>query len=134
MSIQLIARLTAGAAIVATIAGLAAADLKGDYKVEFAVQDATYSGTAKATPGSAKGSFSGKWDFTSPSAVSSDITGKTVGDSVVFEGKYVDTGRSCTGTLSGKGTVDKDGSKASGTLAINDSCGGDITGTFKLWR
>ena len=133
MSLHLITRIAAVTALTAGIAGYVAADLKGDYKVEFVVQDATYSGTAKATPG-AKSAFSGKWELSSPSKVLLDVTGKTVGDSVTFDAKYEDQGRGCTGTLTGKGKAAKDGSKADGTLDISDSCGGALTGTFRLWR
>ena len=55
-------------------------------------------------------------------------------DSVSFDAKYVDSGRNCSGTFTGKGTVATDGSKASGAVAIKDGCEGDITGTFRLWR
>ena len=133
MSLHLITRVVAVAALSAGIAGYVAADLKGDYKVEFVVQDATYSGTANATPG-AKSAFSGKWELAAPSKVLLDVTGKTVGDSVSFDAKYEDQGRGCSGTLTGKGKAAKDGSKADGTLAISDSCGGALTGTFRLWR
>lgn len=133
MSLHLITRVAVAAVLVAGAGTYAAAELKGDYKVEFVVQDATYSGTAKAIPGT-KGAVTGKFDFTSPSAVAADFTGKTAGDSLTFEAKYVDNGRNCSGSLTGRGTVEKDGSKAAGTLAINDSCSGDIDGTFKLWR
>ena len=133
MSLHLITRVAAVAALTAGIAGYVAADLKGDYKLEFVVQDATYSGTAKATPG-AKSAFSGKWELTSPSKVLLDVTGKTVGDSVTFDAKYEDQGRGCTGTLTGKGKAEKDGTKAAGTLDISDSCGGALAGTFRLYR
>jgi hypothetical protein len=133
MSLHVITRVAAALAVVASVTSYALAELKGDYKVEFVVQESTYTGTAKATPG-AKGAFTGKFDFTSPGPATVDVTGKTAGDSVTFDGKYVDNARNCTGTLTGKGTVEKDGSKASGSLAINDSCGGETTGTFRLWR
>jgi hypothetical protein len=133
MSLQLLTRAAALVAVAASVAGYYVTDLKGDYKIEFAVQDQTYTGTAKATPG-AKGAFTSKFDFTAPSPVTADVTGKTAGDSITFDAKYVDSGRNCTGTLVGKGSIDKDGNKASGTLAINDSCGGEIPGAFKLWR
>jgi hypothetical protein len=133
MSLPLIARIAAAGAFVASVAGYVAADLKGDYKIEFVVQESTYTGTAKTTPG-AKGAFTAKFEFTSPSSVMADVTGKVVGDSITFDAKYDDQGRGCTGTLAGKGTAEKDGSKASGSLDINDSCGGTIAGTFKLWK
>ena len=133
MSLHVITRFAAAAAVFGSAVSYVVTDLKGDYKVEFVVQESTYTGTAKATPGG-KGEFSGKWEFTSPSTVSMDVTGKTTGDSVTFDGKYVDNGRSCTGSLTGKGAVEKDGNKAAGSLAINDSCGGEITGSFRLWR
>jgi len=133
MSLHALTRLAAAVAFAASVTGYLATDLKGDYKVEFVVGDQTYSGTAKATPG-AKGAFTSKFEFTSPAPVTADVTGKTAGDSITFDAKYVDNGRNCTGTLTGKGTIDKDGNKASGTVAINDSCGGETPGTFKLWR
>jgi hypothetical protein len=133
MSLHVMARIAAATVIVASVTSFAPADIKGDYNVEFTVGENAYSGTAKATAGD-KGAFTGKFTFTSPSPVDADVTGKTVGDSVTFDAKYVDSGRNCTGTFSGKGTADKDGSKASGAVAIKDSCEGDITGTFRLWR
>ena len=133
MSLHLIARVATAVAVSATVAGFAAADLKGDYKVEFAIQDQTYTGTAKATPG-AKGAFTGGFTFTSPSNVVADVTGKTFGDSVTYDAKYADKDRGCTGTFSGKGTVEKDGSGAAGTVEISDSCSGAISGKFRLWR
>jgi hypothetical protein len=133
MSFHFIARLSAIVAVGAVITSHAVADIKGDYKVEFVVQDATYTGTAKAVS-AAKGAFTAKFELTVPSNVIVDVTGKTAGDSVTYDAKYEDKGRGCTGTLSGKGTVEKDGSKSAGTLAIDDSCGGALTGTFRLWR
>jgi hypothetical protein len=133
MSLSLITRIAAVAAVTASVAGYVAADLKGDYKVEFVVQETTYTGTAKTTAG-AKGAFTAKFEFTSPSSVLADVTGKTVGDSITYDAKYEDPGRGCTGTLVGKGMVEKDGSKAAGSIDINDSCGGTLAGSFKLWR
>lgn len=127
------ARLAAAAVAVAGVTSFAPVDIKGDYNVEFNVAENAYTGTAKTTAG-AKGGFSGKFTFTSPSPVDADVTGKTVGDSLLFDAKYVDSGRNCTGTISGTGTAEKDGSKAAGTIAIKDSCEGDISGTFRLWR
>jgi hypothetical protein len=127
------ARLAAAAVVVAGLSSIASFEIKGDYNVEFNVAENAYSGTAKTTAG-AKSAFTGKFTFTSPSPVDADVTGKTVGDSVMFDAKYVDSGRNCTGTISGKGIAEKDGSKAAGTIAIKDSCEGDITGTFRLWR
>lgn len=133
MSLHLLARVAALAVGAATIGYFGVADLKGDYKIEFVVEGGAYSGTAKFTSGQ-QGSFSAKYDFTSPSAIKSDVTGKMNGDSVTFEGKYDDSTRGCTGTFAGKGAAEKDGSKANGTLDINDSCGGPIGGTFRIWR
>jgi hypothetical protein len=133
MSLHVIARIVAAAGVVAGVTSFAPVDIKGDYNVEFTVGENPYTGTAKTTAG-AKSTFSGKLTFTSPSPVDADVTGKTVGDSIMFDAKYVDSGRNCTGTVSAKGTAEKDGNKASGALSIKDSCEGDITGTFRLWR
>ena len=133
MSLQLLTRATALAIGAVAIGHFGVADLKGDYKIEFVVEGGSYSGTAKFTAGQ-RGAFSAKYDFTSPSTIKSDVTGKTKGDSVTFEGKYDDSGRNCTGTFVGKGSAEKDGSKANGTLDISDSCGGAIGGTFRIWR
>jgi hypothetical protein len=126
-------RIGAAAAVVASVTSFAPADIKGDYNIEFTVGENVYTGTAKATAG-AKGAFTGKFTFTAPSAVDADVTGKTAADSVTFDAKYVDSGRNCSGTFTGKGIAEKDGSKASGGVAIKDSCEGEITGTFRLWR
>lgn len=133
MSLHLIARVAAVVAVTATVASYVVADLKGEYNIEFAIQDQTYAGKAKTTPG-AKGAFTATVLFTSPSTVAADLTGKTFGDSVTYEAKYTDKDRGCTGTFSAKGTVEKDGSKANGTVDISDSCSGALNGTFRLWR
>ena len=136
MSLPVITRLVAGMAVAATTVGAVrsiVADLKGDYKAEFVVESTSYTGTAKTTPG-ANGAFTAKFDFTSPSAISADATGKTAGDSVTFDMKYVDNTRNCTGTVRGTGTAAKDGNEASGGLSVDDSCGGAASGTFRLYR
>lgn len=133
MALHVMARIAAAAAVVASVSSFVAADIKGDYNIEFNVAENTYTGTAKTTAGQ-KSAFAGKFTFTAPSPVDADVTGKTVGDSLTFDAKYVDSGRNCTGTVAGKGIAEKDGSKASGTIAIKDSCEGEITGTFRLWR
>jgi hypothetical protein len=133
MSLHLITRVAAAVSVAASVASYVATDLKGDYNIEFVVQETTYTGIAKTTPG-AKGAFTAKIEFTAPSSVLADATGKTAGDSVTYDAKYEDKGRGCTGTLTAKGKVEKDGSKAAGTVDINDSCGGAITGTFRLWK
>jgi hypothetical protein len=133
MSLHLITRVAAALALAASSAAYMIADLKGDYNIEFVVEGTSYTGTAKTLPG-AKGAFTGKLELTSPSSILGDMTGKTTGDSVSYDVKYEDKGRGCTGTLAGKGIVEKDGSKAAGALNINDSCGGQLSGTFRLWR
>lgn len=134
MSLTLITRVAASLAVVATFSGRVA-DFKGDYKIEFVIEGTAYSGTASAAAApSGKGAFTGKFELTAPSSVLAEMTGKTVGDSLTYDAKYDDKTRGCTGTLTGKGVIEKDGSKASGALAINDSCGGSIGGTFRLWR
>jgi hypothetical protein len=133
MSLQLFARIAAAAVVTASIASYMVADLKGDYNVEFVVQETPYTGTFKTTAGT-KGAFTAKLDMASPSRVVADVTGKAEGDSVTFDAKYEDQGRGCTGTLVGKGKVEKDGTKAAGSLDITDSCGGGLSGTFRLWK
>ena len=133
MSLHVITRVAAAAIVTASIAGYVVPDLKGDYNVEFVVQETPYTGTFKTTAG-AKGAFGAKLEFTTPSKVLADVTGKTAGDSITFDAKYEDQGRGCTGTLTGKGKVEKDAAKAAGTVEISDSCGGALTGTFRLWK
>jgi len=133
MSLHIVTRVAAAVAVSASVIGFAASELNGDYNVEFAIEDQMYTGTAKAAAG-AKGAFSGAFTFTSPSNVLADVTGKTFGDSVTYTAKYTDKDRGCTGTFAGKGTIEKDGGKAAGTVEISDSCSGPISGKFRLWR
>ena len=133
MALHVFARIAVSAAFAAAIAGAAVADLKGDYNVEFNVQGTPYVGTFKTTPAT-RSAYTAKINFTTPATVLSDATGKTAGDSMTFSAKYEDTTRNCTGTFEGKGTVEKDGSKAAGVVAINDSCSGSLSGTFRLWK
>lgn len=135
MSLHLITRIAAVVAVAASSAAFMVADLKGDYNVEFVVEGTSYTGTIKTTPvAAAKGQFTGRLEMTSPSPILADVKGKTVGDSVSYDATYEDKGRGCTGTLAGTGTVEKDASKATGALNVNDSCGGQLSGTFRLWR
>jgi hypothetical protein len=133
MSLHFVTRVAAAIAVAAGTASFFVADLKGDYNVEFVVEGTSYTGTVKTAPGS-KGAFTGKLELTTPSVILGDVTGKTAGDSVLYDVKYEDKGRGCTGTLAGKGTVEKDGTKAAGALSINDSCGGELAGTFRLFK
>ena len=133
MSLHQIARVVAAVAVTASVAGYAMADLSGEYNIEFAIGEQTYTGKAKTTSG-AKGAFTGTVLFTAPSTVNADVTGKTFGDSVTYQAKYTDKDRGCNGTFAAKGKVEKDGSKANGTVDISDSCSGAISGTFRLWR
>jgi hypothetical protein len=133
MSLLIVARVAAAVVVTAGIGGYVAADLKGDYNVKFVVQETPYTGTFKTTPGE-KSAFTAKLDFTTPSRVLADATGKTAGDSITFDAKYEDQGRGCTGTLSGKGKVEKDATKSAGVIDIIDSCGGVMSGTFRLWK
>src|SRR5262245_62222049 len=126
MLLPVITRLAAGVAIATTTVGAVrsiVADLKGDYKVEFVVESTSYTGTAKTTPGTS-GAFTAKFDFTSPSPISADATGKTAGDSLTFDMKYVDNTRNCTGTVRGTGTVAKDGNEATGGISVDARWGG----------
>jgi hypothetical protein len=131
--LQTVTRIAAVAAIASVVAGIAAAELKGDYKIEYTVDSQSYGGTAKATPG-AKGEFTATLAITSPTNITGDMTGKTFGDSISYDSKYADKDRGCTGTISAKGTVEKDGSKATGAATITDSCSGTLNATFRIWR
>lgn len=133
MSLQLISRVAVVSVLALSAAGAVAAELKGDYKIEISANGEAYTGTTKVTPG-AKGEFTADFTITSPTTVTGDIKGRTIGDSVTYESKYVDKDRGCTGTITAKGVAEKDGSKASGSALINDSCGGELNGTFRLWR
>lgn len=130
---SMIARLAAVALVAASTSSYAVVDLKGDYNVEFMVQETAYTGTTKATPGQ-KGAFTAKMEFSTPSNVVADVTGKTWGDSISYEAKYEDKGRGCSGLFTAKGTIAKDGSKANGTVDISDGCSGALAGTFRIWR
>lgn len=116
------------------LAGLGhSAGLTGTYNVEFAVEGTPYRGTAKATPGS-DGHFDLALTFNDPTTVTASGKGSAPGDSLVFEGTYDDTGRGCTGSMTGRGVIEEKGDRASGTLSLNDSCGGAVSGTFRFWR
>lgn len=128
-----VAVVAAVGAIASVLAGMAAAELKGDYKIEYTVDGQSYGGTAKATPG-AKGEFTATLAITSPTNITGDMKGKTFGDSISYDSKYEDKDRGCAGTISAKGTVEKDGSKASGAATIVDGCSGTLNATFQIWR
>jgi len=133
MTLHLLTRIAVAAIGAVSIGQLVLADLKGDYNIEFVVDGNPYTGKAKFTPGT-KGAFTGKYELTTPSNVTSDMTGTMRADSLMFDAKYDDKGRNCTGTMKGRGKAEKDGSKATGAVDITDSCSGAISGTFRVWR
>jgi len=108
------------------------AELKGAYKIEIGVNDQSYGGTFTIKPGD-KNTFTAEMAVTSPSTVNGTFTGSTKGDSVFWEGKYNDLSRNCTGSMSSRGALQKDGSVVGG-LSIDDSCAGAIGGNVKLWK
>ena len=133
MPLRRLVRITPIAVLLGATAFAALPDIRGDYQLEFTVEETRYTGVAKTTPG-AKGAFTASFDFDVPSPISSEVKGTTKGDSVTFEAKYKDSGRNCTGTFTGRGTMTKNGAEASGVVAIQDNCSGPINGTFRLWK
>jgi hypothetical protein len=108
------------------------AELRGAYKIEIGVNDQSYGGTFTVTP-KEKNTFSAAMAITTPSTVNGDFTGSTKGDSVFWSGKYNDTSRNCSGSMSSRGVQQKDGS-VTGVIAIDDSCAGAVEASLKLLK
>jgi hypothetical protein len=109
--------------------------LKGEFKwaMEVAGLDAELVSIGALVPGDGK-TFKGTFTMETPFQVSSEVTGRQWGDSVELNVTYIDKTNSCSGTMTGKGLVTDDASKAAGPLAIVDSCRGATDAQWKLFR
>jgi hypothetical protein len=106
-------------------------NLAGTYSSDMIVREKRYSGSIELAT-RASGALSGVMKLTNPIAITAELSGFIVGDSVAFDGPYRTP--DCTGVLRARGRVDSGGRSAWGVVNIDDGCVGAMAGSFRLER
>jgi hypothetical protein len=106
-------------------------NVEGTYRASFVVEGTPYGGTmALATaPG---GAVTGSMMVVDP-PMDSQATGSVAADTLRLTIPY-SMPNGCTGTASLLGPIADGGDAVSGTMALQDSCGGALSGTFSFSR
>jgi hypothetical protein len=108
-------------------------NLGGSYQVVFLVDGTPYRGTmALAT--ALGGDVSGSFIVTEPARVEGGVEGALAADSFRFEMPYEILDNGCVGTVSGTAVVSVGGGGFDGPIGLDDSCGGDLSGTITVTR
>ncbi len=107
-------------------------NVSGAYASTFMVEGSPYTGTTTlaTAPG---GAVTGTMNLTSPAPITSSVTGTVTADSLKLTIPYTSPDN-CTGTAYLNGTVGEGGAQATGDMVVDDSCGGNLLGTFTLIR
>ena len=108
-------------------------NLTGRYQAEFVVDGTPYRGTMdlSTAPG---GALSGSFLVTEPARVTGTVQGSIVADTVAFEMPYEILDNGCVGTVFGRHPVAEGGGTFGGDIRLEDSCGGEMTGTATVRR
>jgi len=106
-------------------------NLSGSYTGEILVEGMAFSfGMDVVTQKG--GAFEGTYEVTGPVSMNGTVAGTLVADTARFALEYVNPMDGCGGTLDGTGTVDSGGAAFAGRVRVNDSCNGDLSGTFSM--
>jgi hypothetical protein len=107
-------------------------NVAGSYAGSFVVDGVTYTGPVESStaPG---GTVDGRFTL-SPAGIEGTFTGMIVADSLSWSGPYTIRENGCTGTATGQGAIAEGGGAVSGTMRVEDSCGGPLTGSFSFTR
>lgn len=108
-------------------------NLDGPYQVEVVVDGTPYRGMMELTtaPG---GSVNGSFMVTAPVHVDGTVEGAIVADTLDFRMPYAIQENGCVGVVTGRGGVAQGGGAFSGPVALDDSCGGAMSGTISIQR
>ena len=108
-------------------------NLDGPYQVEVVVDGTPYRGLMELTtaPG---GSVNGSFMVTAPVHVDGTVEGAIVADTLDFRMPYAIQENGCVGVVTGRGGVAHGGGAFSGPVALDDSCGGAMSGTISIQR
>jgi hypothetical protein len=107
-------------------------NVAGEYAASFVVEGNPYGGRMTLTTASG-GAVSGNLTVTSPFTMESTLSGTIAADSLRLTLPYA-TPQNCFGTASLVGAIAEGGVGAAGTMSLDDSCDGALTGTFTLSR
>ena len=108
-------------------------NLSGAYQVEVVVDGAPYRGTMELStaPG---GTVNGSFLVTEPVHVAGTVEGAIVADTLDFRMPYEIQENGCAGVVSGRGGVAEGGGAFSSPVVLDDSCGGEMSGTISIQR
>ena len=108
-------------------------NLIGRYQAEFIVDGTPYRGTMdlSTAPG---GAVSGTFMVTEPAHVDGTVEGAIVADTVDFQMPYEIQENGCSGVVYGRSAITDGGSGFGGAIRLDDSCGGEMTGTAAIQR
>ena len=108
-------------------------NLTGQYQAEFVVDGTPYRGTmdlSTATGGAVSGSFT----VTQPARVVGTVEGAIVADTLDFQMPYEILDNGCAGTVSGRAGIAEGGTGFGSPIRLDDSCGGEMTGSVTVTR
>jgi hypothetical protein len=108
-------------------------NLTGRYQAEFIVDGTPYRGVMDLTtaPG---GVVSGSFTVTDPAHVDGTVEGGIVADTVDFQMPYEIAENGCSGVVYGRTAITEGGGAFGGAIRLDDSCGGEMTGTATIQR
>jgi hypothetical protein len=108
-------------------------NLSGSYRVEVLVDGAPYRGMMELStaPG---GVVNGSFMVTEPVHVAGTVEGAIVADTLDFRMPYEIQENGCAGVVSGRGGVAEGGGAFSSPVVLDDSCGGEMSGTISIQR
>lgn len=108
-------------------------NLTGSYQAEFVVDGTPYHGTMDLSTASG-GAVSGSLTVTDPARVVGMVEGAIVADTFDFQMPYEILENGCSGVLSGRSAISQGGGAFGGAIRLDDSCGGEMTGTMTIQR
>jgi hypothetical protein len=108
-------------------------NLVGSYQAEFVVDGTPYRGMMdlSTAPG---GVVSGSFTVIDPARVEGTVQGSIVADTVAFEMPYEIKDNGCIGVVYGRHAIAEGGGTFGGDIRLEDSCGGEMTGTATVQR
>ena len=108
-------------------------NLTGRYQAEFLVEGNPYRGTMDLTT-AAGGVVTGSFAVTDPAQVVGSVEGTIVADSLDFQMPYEILDNGCAGTVHGRAGIAEGGTGFGSPIRLDDSCGGEMTGTVTVTR
>jgi hypothetical protein len=108
-------------------------NLTGQYQAEFLVDGTPYRGTMDLST-AAGGAVSGTFAVTEPAQVVGTVEGTIVADSLDFLIPYEILDNGCAGTVSGRGGIVEGGTGFGAPIALDDACGGQMSGSLTVTR